>query len=207
MVGRLLKLPYEGRSSQRQPGWAYNLVLTRSRAHIDEPLLLIRTRPRNGSPVVSGSSRGCGISRRRPRASSAADLTVLSCGIRSGGYRLAAGSFSMTPFSLPTRGFPRSQANSANSAKSSVEAEIAVISRAHPSSSSTVCLIPALWRRRRLRRSGVLRPNGLSTRSARSSRRHPRGDVGDRGTLPRSLLKFSGGHSVFRLLPDRTLRV
>lgn len=27
------------------------------------------------------------------------------------------------------------------------------------------------------------------------------------GTLPRSLLKFSGGHSSFRLLPDRTLRV
>jgi hypothetical protein len=26
-------------------------------------------------------------------------------------------------------------------------------------------------------------------------------------TLPRSLLKFSGGHSSFRLLPDRTLRV
>jgi hypothetical protein len=26
-------------------------------------------------------------------------------------------------------------------------------------------------------------------------------------TLSRSLLKFSGGHSVFRLLPDRTLRV
>ena len=26
-------------------------------------------------------------------------------------------------------------------------------------------------------------------------------------TLSRSLLKFSGGHSSFRLLPDRTLRV
>jgi hypothetical protein len=26
-------------------------------------------------------------------------------------------------------------------------------------------------------------------------------------TLPRSLLKFSGGHSSFRRLPDRTLRV
>ena len=26
-------------------------------------------------------------------------------------------------------------------------------------------------------------------------------------TLPRSLLKFGGGHSSFRLLPDRTLRV
>jgi hypothetical protein len=27
------------------------------------------------------------------------------------------------------------------------------------------------------------------------------------GTMSRFLLKFSGGHSVFRLLPDRTLRV
>ena len=31
--------------------------------------------------------------------------------------------------------------------------------------------------------------------------------VSVRTTLPRSLLKFSGGHSSFRLLPDRTLRV
>jgi hypothetical protein len=33
-------------------------------------------------------------------------------------------------------------------------------------------------------------------------------DLGaDEGTMSHFLLKFSGGHSVFRLQPDRTLRV
>ena len=36
---------------------------------------------------------------------------------------------------------------------------------------------------------------------------HPVVRVHPETTLSRSLLKFSGGHSVFRLLPDRTLRV
>jgi hypothetical protein len=57
----------------------------------------------------------------------------------------------------------------------------------------------------------------FSYRAERSAFERSFGDFLDRSdtlvlvavseTLPRSLLKFSGGHSSFRLLPDRTLRV